>query len=74
MSEVLYFRCGWCGHPTDEKGYRLQHWTDETWIEEKAELVEGMCCIEEQYSEPQQYVTRDMAIDAGDLSLEGQPY
>lgn len=38
----------------------------------KYKLVYCGDCLNEQ-SQPRGYVTRDMAIDAGDLSLEGQP-
>ena len=38
----------------------------------EAELVYGDCCIEELNQENYLIVTRDMAIDAQDPSLEGE--
>ncbi len=56
-------RCGMCGaFQSDPEEY-----TEEE--QNNAELVHCGCEQEEQ-----RYVTRDMAIDAGDLSLEGQRY
>lgn len=57
-------RCGACGaFQSDPKEY-----TEEE--QNNAELVHCGCEQEEE----QRYVTRDMAIDAGDLSLEGSRY
>ena len=42
-----------------------------TWKGDNAELVHGNCCVHEQHQQTI-IVTKDMAIDAGDLSLEGQ--
>lgn len=57
-------RCGYCGgFSADPKLYdRLE--------QETAELYNCGCQQEEEI----RYVTRDMAIDAEDLSLEGQRY
>ena len=73
---VAVFRCGYCGQPCDKNGYPLtlgecKLITDEQL--EKAELIQGYCC-EEQERDRYITVTRDMAIDAGDLSLEGQKW
>ena len=78
MNSKLY-RCGWCGFPTKETGECL---TGEQF--EKADkiiaeygdghtvLVHGWCCEEEQQKEANRMqVTRDMALDAQDPSLEG---
>ena len=61
-----------CGQPTDKDGNPLtieecKKLKDETLV--CAELVHGDCCPPERECI---IVTRDMAIDAGDLSLEGQ--
>lgn len=57
-------RCGACGDwQSDPKDY-----TEEE--QKNAELIHCGC---EEVHEPR-YVTRDMAIDAGDMSLEGQMY
>jgi len=56
-------RCGACGtFQSDPKEYTQEE-------QNNAELVHCGC----EQDEPR-YVTRDMAIDAGDLSLEGQQY
>jgi hypothetical protein len=69
----LFYRCGYCGQPTDKDGRPLDIEVCDLLTDENlnnAELVHGYCCP------PQQdnyiIVTRDMAIDAGDLSLEGE--
>ena len=69
-----FFRCGWCGQPTNKEGQPLtinecKQLTDEQL--NSAELLNGDCCPPQQGRETI-IVTRDMAIDAGDLSLEGQ--
>ena len=68
------FRCGYCGTPTDKEGNPLSI-EDCNKIKnediENAELVHGFCCVEEQ-SNNYIVVTKDMAIDAQDLSLEGE--
>lgn len=74
-------RCGWCGHPTDKDGHPLEgkNLDKATKIIEKYELgihldlVNGYCCPngdQENYRMVQ--VTREMALDACDPSLEGQ--
>lgn len=70
-----FYRCGECGHPTNEMGQPLtidecNQLTDEQL--NSAELVHGYCC--EGRFRQTIIVTRDMAIDAGDLSLEGQEW
>ena len=67
-------RCGYCGIPIDSECNPLS-------IEEcnrltgkqlnEAEQDHGNCCVNEQQEYNYTIVTRDMAIDAGDLSLEG---
>lgn len=69
-----YYRCGWCGIPTDETGNPLSEKECDEWIEENAELVNGLCCANEQMEREHIIVTRDMAIDACDLSLEGEKW
>ena len=69
-----FYRCGWCGQPTNKEGQPLtidecKQLTDEQI--NNAELLNGDCCPPQQEKETI-IVTRDMAIDAGDLSLEGQ--
>lgn len=70
------YRCGWCGHPTDRDGepiqqdpagYLLAH-QDAT-----EELVQGECCPNGNESDREWVqVTREMAIDGGDRSMEGR--
>jgi hypothetical protein len=76
MKNIKGFRCGWCGLQCDRHGNPL---TEEQiaaispFIDcDKVELVNGYCCAEEQNRQHMVQVTRDMAIDAGDRSLEGQ--
>jgi hypothetical protein len=69
------YRCGYCGNPCDENGISLppdvfKMWTEDQW--NNAEAVQGYCCLHEQESKQRMRVTRDMAIDACDLSLEGE--
>jgi hypothetical protein len=71
---VGFYRCGYCGHPTDKDGEPLDLEACKTWQEDKAELVHGNCCVHEQNQRQIIRVTRDMAIDAGDMSLEGQEW
>ena len=70
------YRCGYCGQPTDKDGNPLTaEECEPISVEEldNAELVHGYCCLIEYEPEPERMrVTRDMAIDAGDLSLEGE--
>ena len=70
------YRCGWCGQPTDEDGNPLSIEECEKLTEEQlnnAEMVHGDCCRAEQmYNANSMRVIRDMAIDAGDMSLEGE--
>ena len=77
MNAKIY-RCGWCGFPTNENGQCL----NDAALEKAKNIIEtygdgihthlnnGDCCPPEH--ENTQRVTKDMAIDAGDLSLEGQ--
>lgn len=56
-------RCGWCGaFQTNPAEYTQEE-------QDNAELTSCGCHVEEQ-----RYITHDMAIDAGDMRLEGQPY
>ena len=71
---VGFYRCGYCGQPTDKDGELLDLEACKTWQEDKAELVHGNCCVHEQNQRQTIIVTRDMAIDAGDMSLEGQEW
>ena len=73
LAAGLFYRCGDCGQPTDKDGKPIDIEVCKLLTDENlnsAELVHGDCCP------PQQdnyiIVTRDMAIDAGYLSLEGE--
>lgn len=73
LAAGLFYRCGDCGQPTDKDGLPLDIEVCKLLTDDNlnsAEFVHGYCCP------PQQdnyiIVTRDMAIDAGDLSLEGE--
>lgn len=81
MNSKLY-RCGWCGYPTDEEGHPLkdENLKKATKIINNYELgihqhlVNGWCCPNGNEPEDNRMVqiTRDMASDACDPSLEGQ--
>jgi len=68
------YRCGWCGQPTDVNGevlgFDVLKDMDEDW--DSAEKTPGDCCRNQQESRQMHEVTREMALDAGDPSLEGQ--
>ena len=69
------YRCGYCGCPTNEHGDPLSNTASQLLSEndlKDAELTHGYCCAE-QFIGTEGRVSRDMAIDAGDMSLEGQP-
>jgi hypothetical protein len=67
MSKKKLLRCGACGDFVNISSLReLQAYTEKE--KQEAELVHCGCENQEEI----RCVTRDMAIDAGDLSLEGQ--
>jgi len=74
---VQCYRCGYCGAPVSKDGEPLtvneiNKMESEGVDWDKAEQEHGLCCLESQNLERQgEYVTRDMALDAGDPSLEG---
>lgn len=75
---IKIYRCGHCGTPTDENGVPLtgEEFKRVTSIideigDSKTELLHGDCCINDPYYNRIQ-VTRDMALDAQDPSLEGE--
>ncbi len=68
-------RCGWCGTPIDEKCNPLPIEDCKKLTQSElnnAEMDYGNCCITEQEEDSYVTVTRDMATDAGDMSMEGQ--
>lgn len=66
--------CGYCGQPADKNGKPLEV-IPEGFDLAKAEMVHGMCCAaQQQYETERRTVTRDMAIDAGMLEIEGMQY
>ena len=78
-SEDKFYRCGWCGRPCYENGrpINLNPPVLDSLISDNdlpEEATHGWCC-EDDNREPelQGYVTREMAMDAGDVNLEGQP-
>lgn len=74
MGRKLY-RCGWCGSPCNCYGNVLNYFNQADYENPNniIEQVPGDCCQHKQ-DEQRMRVTRDMAIDAGDLSLEGELY
>jgi hypothetical protein len=66
------YRCGWCGHPTDETGQPVEF--DSATVEDDykdAGKVHGLCCPPPEDPWQPQHITREMAMDAGDPSMEG---
>jgi len=70
LKPLLYFRCGWCGNPTDKDGRCLPiedipHGSDEDWG--SAVATNGTCCPNgdegDMYQSPDP--TEDMLRDAG---------
>ena len=78
MNSKIY-RCGYCGSITDKNGNTVDSVTFQRVVDiiglygdGHTEKTQGWCCAYEEQSKRQYRVTRDMAIDAGDLSLEGE--
>jgi hypothetical protein len=73
----LLYRCGYCGQPTDQDGEviemsEIELNTQLTGGWDSAEQTHGDCCSGQYAHElEQRQVTREMAQDAQDLSLEG---
>ena len=72
MKVEKFYRCGDCGQPVDSEGNPLTKNDLNLWKEAEAELIYGNCCVSKYEEKETVIITRDMAIDAGDLSLEGQ--
>lgn len=79
MTKPKLERCGFCGsYFRGDKHLKVEE-LNKTSQKDLDEAPLGYCPdaqaeYEEQNTEPQRYVTRDMAIDVGDENLEGQPY
>tara|TARA_R110000782_G_scaffold54142_3_gene114660 strand:- start:2986 stop:3249 length:264 start_codon:yes stop_codon:yes gene_type:complete len=69
------FRCGHCGQPTNSEGFVLSL-EDICQLSEEmlnsAEMTHGECCAYNQQEPERMQVTREMAMDAQDMSLEGE--
>lgn len=76
MSDL--YRCGWCGQPTDKDGAVLPMsqvgLTENSAEWDKATPTNGECCLDGSQAEQERRVTREMALDACDPSLEGSRY
>lgn len=76
---IKVYRCHYCGRFVAEDGsflkeeeFEKMEKMDEQIRDSKTELVLGHCCMDEDNRDPgRMQVTRDMALDAGDPSLEG---
>lgn len=67
------YRCGWCGSACNEYGSMLNEFNPADYEnpDNDVERVQGDCCQHEQDANRERMrVTRDMAIDTGDSSLE----
>lgn len=75
---VEYFMCGYCGQPTSKEGepLTLEEINSDKYPDgwDNAEWVHGLCCAgQQQHAQDSRTITREMAMDAGDINLEGQP-
>lgn len=83
--ELKIYRCGWCGYPTDKDGNCVQDPDELDLImnivalegtDKRTHLTNGECCIAEVMRQEEEsrviQITRDMALDACDPTLEGQ--
>jgi len=75
MNSNIY-RCGWCGNPTDKDGGPLDNESRERvckiiekYGDHRTKMTNGYCCPPE---DTVMQVSREMVLDAGDPSLEGQ--
>ena len=70
------YRCGYCGAPCEEDGSSLSMsmigLAKDLERYDQAEQVHGECCRPEAEQREMVQITRDMACDAQDMSLEGQ--
>jgi hypothetical protein len=69
---ITLYTCGWCGVPCMRNGKPLNFVLD-NWNPHNHEHLVGWCCREEMVAQTQQYVTREMALDAGYPEMEGMP-
>ena len=67
------YRCGYCGQPTNKDGKVLdiEEVKKNDYENNASEYVQGECC-DPRNEDNYRVITREMAIDAGDMSLEGQ--
>jgi len=73
MNEIV-FSCGYCGAPCDASGKQLDSIPEGYNPDNYKHDVCIPCGNEQSAQENKQCVTREMALDAGDPSLEGIPY
>lgn len=64
------YACGYCGCPCDKRGNQLE--TPKNYNPKNYKQIVCRRCAEELEAEKYIRITRDMAIDAGDMDLEGQ--
>ena len=65
--------CGYCGAPLNEKGEQVYPVPNDYDPNNYPHDVCKPCGNQMNYEESQRYVTHEMALDAGDPSLEGMP-
>lgn len=72
---TIKFSCGYCGAPLDEDCNEIYPVPDDYNPADYPNEV-CKCCSCEIYEQEQEkrYITREMALDAGDPDLEGQLY
>ncbi len=68
LSPYVYYRCGWCGEPTDNKGINLTieeipFGDNDQW--DKAKLTNGECCVNSMEANGHAYISEKMKSDAG---------
>ena len=71
QSDKVY-SCGFCGAPCDKDGNQLDEIPEGWNPDEHEHVVCEVCYAEENAKANMIRVTREMALDAGDPSLEGE--
>lgn len=66
--------CGYCGSPIDENGRDVWPVPDGYDPDKYPHDVCVGCANQEQEHHEEYLITHEMALDAGDPDLEGQPY
>jgi hypothetical protein len=69
---MIKYSCGYCGQPLDEDDHDVIDIPDDYDPNKYPHSVCGSCNYEQSMEAQRMRVTREMALDAGDPSLEGE--